>query len=289
MHKPAHITQVNGVDTSAIDIADRGLAYGDGLFETMRVVNGRIPLYEYHLERLAKGVEVLRMGPVEALLEQFDGEVQSVLEATKHDAVLKVIVTRGRGGRGYQPPEEARIQIVSQLFDAYGASKGGEKGARLNIAQYRMGLNPSLAGIKHLNRLDQVLVAEELLQINQHLNQEQRFDELLVCSIEDCVIEGSKSNLLLFNKDRVVTPGLERCGVSGTLRDALMATQAEHGVTIEERVLSLGDLEQYSAMAICNSIIGLRPVKFLGDRELSFDKRCDQLQHFLNTKFSYPY
>ena len=122
MNRKSHITLVNGVETSALTIADRGLAYGDGLFETMRVVAGKIPLLKFHLERFERGVNCLKLGSPKALKREFKKNLEQVLAQLSQDtltdnALVKIMVTRGCGGIGYLPPEKAECTFVCQAFN----------------------------------------------------------------------------------------------------------------------------------------------------------------------------
>ncbi len=278
MVRQAHITLVNGVETSALDITDRGLAYGDGLFETMRVVRGKVPLLDYHRQRLALGAERLALGVQENILALFDEAVRSSLKGLSRDALLKVIVTRGSAGRGYTPPESADCTVVAQLFEPVDLDqKKAGKGIRLDVLNYRLGPQPALAGIKHLNRLDQVLASRELSS-----------DEGLICDLNGYVVEGVKTNALFFFEDRVVTPDLSSCGVAGTLRQYLLENAKSLGFEIAVESVSESILEEIDGIAMINSIIGCWPVKQLGSRKLGIDKRCRTIQTLLADKLAYP-
>lgn len=290
MKKPAHITHVNGVETSAINIADRGLAYGDGLFETMRVVQGQIPFLKWHLKRFLKGVEVLGLGREEDLQRDFLKFLTIALDEIKTDAcldtsIIKLIVTRGNNGRGYVPPIDPQCQFVVQVFDkpAYPDSYR-QQGIVLKQCEYRLAYQPQLAGIKHLNRLDQVLASQELLG-------EQ---EGLMLDYQDKVIEGTKSNLLMFSQKKVITPNLDGCGVEGVLRDALMAASSEKdsnlAVPILERDINFDELKSCDGLAMINSVFGLWPVKTLkcaDGKEINYKlhPQCEIIQQYLEQHF----
>jgi 4-amino-4-deoxychorismate lyase len=287
--RPAHITHVNGVETSAINIADRGLAYGDGLFETMRVVQGQIPLLDWHLKRFLRGVEILGLGAAEQLRRDFTTYISMALEEIKTNAcldtsIIKVIITRGASGRGYVPPLEAQCQFIVQVFDRPDYPESySRQGITLKQCEYRLARHPWLAGIKHLNRLDQVLASQELLS----------FPEGLLMDYEGHVIEGTKSNILLMKDGRVMTPDLESCGVQGVLRDALIAS-ADQGLGIEivEADISYEMLQSADGLAMINSIFGLWPVRQLkctDGREVKYriQPQCKIIQQFLKQQFLY--
>ena len=283
MHKQAHLTLVNGEETSALSIADRGLAYGDGLFETMRVVKRDIPLLSYHLRRFLKGGEVLALGRREKLEKLFLSSVEDALKAIGSSALLKVIVTRGIGGRGYQAASSAPNNIVIQVYDPVEpAPFHSGRGVSIVECQYRLPRNPALAGIKHLNRLDQVMASRCL----------KGKTEGLVFDVNDHLVEGTKSNVLLFEKDRVLTPSLAHCGVQGTLRDYLIDSEKELGFAIEEREVDRQMLSECRALAMVNSVFGLLQVSKVESAKghkmnLEFDERAARIHQLLQTKLSF--
>ncbi|MFV1873292.1 MAG: aminodeoxychorismate lyase [Oleiphilus sp.] len=288
MKRPAHITHVNGVETSAIDIADRGLAYGDGLFETMRVVKGDVPLLSLHLARFLKGVDVLGLGDQTIMKQNFLYYLNTVLDEVKHNAcfeasLIKIIITRGNGGRGYLPPENSLCHFIVQVFDmpVYPLSFSQE-GIVLRECQYRLGYQPQLAGIKHLNRLDQVLASHELISE----------PEGLLLDYEMNVIEGTKSNILVFFKDEIVTPKLDLTGVQGVLRQALIEADPTLKLTITERDVAFSELLESDGVMMINSVFGSWPVHTLlcqDGKKIHYKKtkRCQYIQDWLSQTYAY--
>lgn len=288
MKKPAHITMLNGIETSAVDIADRGLAYGDGVFETMRVLDGEIPLLAHHLARFLKGVRVLGLGDESRLERDFQHYIKNTLIEIKDNAcsessVIKMIVTRGNGGRGYVPPDEAHCHFIVQVFDcpSYPQSYASE-GIDLQECQYRLGFQPQLAGIKHLNRLDQVLASQELYDQ----------PEGLLLDYDDHVIEGTKSNLLVFKNGEVFTPNLSHCGVHGVLRDELLEPSYNLGLTVKVSDLTIEDLANSEALAMVNSVFGIWFVNTLNlqdGRTIKFKKPANFgiIRDYLAQNYSY--
>ena len=289
MKRPAHITHVNGVETSAINIADRGLAYGDGLFETMRVVQGQIPLLEWHLKRFLRGGEVLGLDHESHLESDFHKYLTIALEEIRTDAcidtsIIKLIVTRGSSGRGYIPAIDSQCQFIIQVFDQPHYPEAYRHGIVLKECEYRLAFQPQLAGIKHLNRLDQVLASQELLG----------HPEGLMLDYQDKVIEGTKSNLLMFSKNKVITPKLEACGVQGVMRDALLAASVAKGSDLDisfiERDIDFDELKNCDGLAMINSIFGLWPVKMLecvDGQQINYKihPQCEIIQHYLEQQF----
>jgi len=296
MSRQAHITLVNGIETSALDIADRGLAYGDGLFETMRVTVKRpssgkptrkmkasVPLLKWHIARFEKGVECLKLGSVRQLSREFKRNLNQALEQILDNgrldsALVKVIVTRGHGGRGYTPPEVVNCSIITQVFDlpSY-PERYGDIGIAVRLCEHKLAVQPALAGIKHLNRLEQVLASQEL-------KEEQ---EGLLFNYNDELIEGIKSNVLLFEGSDVITPLLDKSGVKGTLRQYLIEHAGEIGLTIHEAVIDRQRMESADGLALVNSVFGLWPVLKLGKTKLTKHVNCGLIQDYLFNHLNY--
>ena len=288
MNRKSHITLVNGIETSALTIADRGLAYGDGLFETMRVVAGKIPLLKLHLARFDRGVQCLKLGAPKTLRRAFKKTVEQVLlqladNNLTDSALVKIMVTRGCGGIGYLPPEKADCTFVCQAFNLpeY-PSEYSNKGIQVKIIQHRLPSHPALAGIKHLNRLDQVLASQEL-------NGEQ---EGLLFDQSNHLIEGVKSNVLVFEGRQVLTPSLENCGVQGTLRQYLIEHAKELGFEIKVEEIDRERLKSADGISMINSVFGLWPVLTICDSDGEHQKferhhQCKTTQQFLSKQLGF--
>jgi len=281
--RQAHITLVNGVDTSALDIADRGLAYGDGLFETMRVVSGKVPLLQWHLDRFELGVRCLGLGSVGVLLNEFNESLQQALAQASQSgrldsAIVKIIISRGLGGRGYLPPTEAKCTFIAQVFDAPAyPAEYADKGVLVKSCDLRLATQPAFAGIKHLNRLEQVIASQELDGEQEGL----LFDQ------NGNLIEGTKSNVLLFEGDQVFTPTLKRCGVKGTLRQYLLDNSALIGLDIQQVNIEQARLDSVDGMAMINSVFGVWPVTTLNGKSLKKHENCRVLQQYIHKHLKY--
>jgi 4-amino-4-deoxychorismate lyase len=240
---------VNGRSTG-VDPADRGLAYGDGLFETMAADNGRIRWLDLHFDRLEEGCRRLEIpAPSRALLAQ---EIGSHCPS-RGRAVVKLIVTRGPGARGYLPPDPAtptRVLAISSWPD-YPESNYHE-GISVRVCQLRLGENPALAGIKHLCRLEQVLAQLELrgYAVQQGLMLDPRGN----------VIGGTSSNLFAVHDSTVLTPALTRCGIKGVMRRAVLEAARTLGVRADERDLTLPEVLAAGEVFVTNALFGIWPV-----------------------------
>lgn len=263
---------VDGLPAATMPVDDRGLAYGDGLFETIRVGNGRMTLVDLHLQRLARGAEALRLPvDVDAILDEMRNFVRVQLDSGRGDFVLKVIVTRGSAGRGYRPLPEA---VPRRLLLAYPPTTWPAANAQDGVALYecetRLGANPALAGIKHLNRLEQVLARAEW--------DDSPFADGLLRDVEGRVIEGTMSNLFVVREGGLVTPRLHRCGVAGVMRSFILARSLTLGIGVAERDVMRDELDAADELFICNSNIGIWPVRELGARRWSAGPLTRRLQ-----------
>jgi len=275
VRRQAHITLVNDIETSALDIADRGVAYGDGVFETMRVVAGKIPLLKWHLDRFSEGVSKLELGSPQTLKRDFKSSVNQALKRFSGDALVKVIVTRGSGGVGYLPPKQTRCSFVVQVFDLPDVSPSYvEGGVSVTLCDYRLAHQPRLAGIKHLNRLDQVLAAREL-------NGQQ---EGLLFDQQGVLVEGLKSNVLVFKADQILTPSLELCGVRGTLRQYLID---KANLDIEEAKMDASELMEADGIALINSVFGIWPVAKIDGQAFESHQKCETIRQLLNAQLGF--
>jgi 4-amino-4-deoxychorismate lyase len=288
VNRRSHITLVNGIETSALTISDRGLAYGDGLFETMRIVGGKIPLLKFHVERFDRGVHCLKLGAPQKLRREFKKTVEHLLAQLAENnltdnALVKVMVTRGCGGIGYLPPEQAECTFICQAFNLpeY-PSEYSNKGIQAKIIEHRLPLHPALAGIKHLNRLDQVLASQEL-------NGEQ---EGLIFDQNNHLIEGLKSNVLIFEGRDVLTPLLENCGVQGTLRQYLIEHAKALGFQIQVAEIDKNRLKSADGISMINSVFGLWPVLTIrstdgGHQKFERHYQCKIIQQFIKKQLGF--
>lgn len=250
---------INGQTSDTVRADDRGLAYGDGLFETLRVCNGQILLLQEHLQRLEHGAGVLGIPCNLALIRQWLDDACRTAPAA---GVLKLILTRGSGGRGYRPPEEAQSTcIISQHALPKLPRVATGQGLTAFLCQQRLASQPALAGIKHLNRLEQVLASRELVG-KSHF-------EGLMADYRDLLIEGTRSNVFVSLAGQWLTPRLSHSGVHGVLRRRLLENQ---GLALQHADIPLQELHKAEELFVANSVFGVVPIVSLqlDDRTLSF-------------------
>lgn len=258
---------VNGAPGEQLSVRDRGLAYGDGLFETIAVRGGRIPLLARHLVRLADGCRRLSI-PLDLTL--MEAELQA-FAAQLDEGVAKLVVTRGEGQRGYAPPQPCQPLRILQAapLPQYPAAHA-EQGVRLFPCVTRLAEQPVLAGLKHLNRLEQVLARAEW--------QDAECAEGLMCDSSGRVIEGVYSNLFLVVAGGLVTADLSRCGVAGVMRAEILQQAQLLGLSIELRDISFDELLGADEVFLCNSLYGIWPVRALQERHWSVGPLTRKLQ-----------
>lgn len=240
-----------GVGEPAIVIADRGLNYGDGLFETMLLSAGRVRFLDAHLERLSLGCSTLQIPhPGSDLLR---ADIASV-SASQRDGVIKLVVTRGSGGRGYRPnPDSAPTRIVS-LHDVPPTATA----IRARWCTTRLARNPTLAGIKHLNRLEQVLAQQEWTDAN--------IAEGLLLDYEGELVCATSANVFVVQNGELRTPDLRYCGVRGIMRDAVIRQATRLGIRVHEEPLRPHHLETADEVFVTNAVRGVRSIVALDGR-----------------------
>lgn len=272
MSTPPPAAWVDGKNAADLSVFDRGLQYGDGLFETMACLNGWPRFLGRHLERLAAGCARLRLPqPPQGLLE---AQIAAAL-ADCPRAVLKLIVTRGAGpARGYAapagaPPTHILLRYPWPPEDA----RADEEGVRVRVGALRLGENPLLAGMKHLNRLEQVLARQEW--------SDPQIAEALLFSSSGALIAGTMSNVFLVHAGTLATPRLDRCGVAGIMRALVGGLAAECGIDFQERRLEAADLQQAQEIFLTNALIGIRPVREVAGRALAIGPLTRRLQQAL--------
>ena len=248
---------VNGRADAAVDPMDRGLLYGDGLFETVAIVGGRPRFLDWHFERLSGGARALGFPAPD--LDALRTDIAGV--ASEPRCVVKLILTRGIGERGYRPPRNARpTRIVAASPWPAGLREAATKGVRLGWCRMRLARNGTLAGLKHLNRLEQVLARSEW--------DDGAMDEGLMQDDRGRVIAATQANLFARIDGTWATPRLDECGVAGVMRRAFRAWCGERGTAVEERTLEVADISAATSLVLTNALIGAWPVATLDGRAL---------------------
>ena len=248
---------VNGQAQEHIAVADRGLQYGDGLFETLAVCDSVPRLWDRHWRRLSAGCR--RLGIEDVDPRTLWDDARRICAGIER-GVLKMIVTRGEGGRGYRPLQDGHAtRIVATYPWPDYPETNRQQGVTVRMCTTRLGRNPVLAGLKHLNRLEQVLARREW--------NEPGIAEGLMFSDDDHVIAGTMSNLFMVVDGRLVTPLLEQCGVEGVMRGVIIDLAAAAGIPCDTISLDRNDLLRASELFLCNALIGIWPVRYIHEQE----------------------
>ena len=237
---------VDGQPSTAVPVTDRGFLYGDGIFETMRLCRGRLPLWPWHQRRLKESCRRLGLSFDVATLER--QLFSFIKENDCNQSVIKVLLTRGDGGQGYNPSGACGRQVISlhDLPEPLSPERFAQ-GVSVVYCHTRLGHCPVLAGMKHMCRLEQVLARAEWHD-SVHF-------EGLVFDIKDRLIEGTMSNLFLATEGALVTPDLSQCGVRGVMRQWILEQ-----IPVREAQLTRQDLEKADEVFLVNSIRGVVPV-----------------------------
>lgn len=246
---------VDGARSDHVRVVDRGLQYGDGVFETIRVRDGVARFLPLHLQRLRAGCERLQIGPIN--YPQIEQEIRDAVR--RIDAgIAKLIVTRGpatqRGYSGAGCITPTRVLSLSAGLPSIGSA------ARVGISEVTLGENPLLAGIKHLNRLESVLARSAMSDT---------LDEVLLRSSEGTVVCGSMCNIFLVRSRQLLTPRLDRCGVMGIMRSVVMREATGLGIETLELPLSVADLSAADEIFLTNARVGVWPVSRMQSRALA--------------------
>lgn len=265
-------TLVNGQVGACLPVNDRGLQYGDGLFETLALRNGEPLLWDRHIQRLGEGCQRLGLpAPNMALLR----EELARITGLKERAVAKIILTRGNAGRGYRPDTHSvAMRIVQCLPWPAFPDTAGKEGVDVRWCETRLARQPRLAGMKHLNRLEQVLARAEW---------QDDYAEGLMCDTDGLVIEGTKTNLFLVRDDgTVVTPDLSQSGVAGVMRAQILDSVASMGLTCTIQNVTTDMVESARELFLTNSLIGIWPIRRIEARHYVVGKISQTLQAALH-------
>lgn len=259
---------VNGALAASLNVMDRGLQYGDGVFRTLKADSGQLRWWNDQYRKLSD--DCLALGipcSAESLLKAEADRVASMQGVS----VVKIIITRGVGQRGYRTSSDASpARIVMGFVDSHMI----EGPVEARWCDLRLSHQPRLAGIKHLNRLENVLARSEW--------NDPAIAEGLLMNEAGQVIGGTMTNLFMIEKDTLVTPDLSDCGVAGVARARLLRVAAKHGQSMKIEAITPERLLQSDQILLCNSLIGIWRVEKLENTVWPDNGWADKLKCWLN-------
>jgi len=259
---------IDGEISTLVAASNRGLNYADGLFETLVVKNNRPRRWQAHMDRLGTGCKRLGIGmPPQAILLR---EVQTV-SAGLPEAVVKIVLTRGGETRGYTPSiEKTCVRIISAHAYPQQLAELARIGVTARVCDLRLAIQPALGGIKHLNRLEQVMASDEMRDSDT--------SEGILLDREGHVICAIAANIFLVKEGRLLTPRLDRCGVRGVIRGQILTAFAQR---CEQRRILLDQFQEADEVFICNSVRGVVPVTAINEQAFAIGPVTREVQNWL--------
>ncbi|MFM2663944.1 aminodeoxychorismate lyase [Vibrio mediterranei] len=261
----------DGNQVDYVSVTDRSFQYGDGCFTTILTKSGKLQLWDQHVKRMERALLRLKMAPVD--WQQMKAELERVV-SRKALAGIKIHVSRGEGGRGYSPSVNRGPLITLSQFDfPVGYIELRQLGLELSLCDVALGLNPLLAGLKHNNRLEQILAKEQV----EHSD---RLDGI-VLDINGNVIETTMANIFWFKDGVLHTPSLDMAGVEGVMREEVLrvANQDELPILIDS--FKLNTLMSADEIFVSNCILGVAPVTKIQDAQFPIGNMTRRIQEKL--------
>jgi len=270
---------VNGSPDQPVSPFDRALQFGDGLFETVACRRGRPRFLKLHLERLQWGCDRLALSGGD--LDEVRREVLMLAQEVDH-AIIKVVLTRGPAlARGYGVTGREKATRIT-FRHPWPPETGTESqdGVQVRTATLRLGENPALAGLKHCNRLEQVLARREWT--------DPAITEALLFSSSGRLVSGTMSNVFVVDRSGLRTPRIDVCGVAGIMRKVVLREAARAGIAAREDVLDATDLRNADEIFLTNARIGIWPVRALDGTALRVGSMTRHLQTLLQPLLEEP-
>lgn len=258
--------------SSSVSPQDRGLLYGDGFFTTILIADHKLVFWDAHVARIKSSLRRLRFAEFEL------AELERCFDSLPQWGVLKIIVTRGEGPRGYQIPKQPEPQCYLQVSELDKLPALEWHRLKLCYSNLPASINPELAGIKHLNRLDNVLARTDAL--------ERGFDDALM-SNDESIVCATQSNIFFVLTDRmVITPSLKKSGVQGVMKQQVIQWLEKSGIEVIEKIVSRSDSEQAQEIFLTNCVKGIQSVSYVEDRPYERFSIAGQLRQMFQNKIA---
>lgn len=262
---------INGNSGGCLSPLDRGFAYGDGIFRTLAITDGQPQHWQFHYAKLLHDCNVLGIvcpGPSLLL-----SDIERLFGGCSQ-AVAKIVITRGEGARGYSMPALAQpTRVVIKSAPPHFPQGNFDQGVRLHVCHTRLGYQPQLAGIKHMNRLENVIARAEWFDTT--------IADGLLLDNDDNAIECTMSNLFARFGKKLYTPDLTRCGVSGMTRDRVLSLATDLGLEANVAVIPLRNLLEADEVLITNSLFGAWQVLEISQKFWQPQPLASKLRHLL--------
>jgi len=266
---------IDGIAGSSVPADDRGLQYGDGIFETILVRGGKPRFLEAHLGRLRRGL--VQLGIQFLASDALNAEIARAAAMAPAQAILKIIITRGSTQRrGYTPAGFVQARRIVSLWETTAPdTEVVENGVILRIAHLRLPQSSALPGIKHLNRLDNVMAAAEGIGVPA-------YDSLLF-DTADHLVSGTSCNVFVVRSGMLLTPPVDRVGVAGVMRGIVLRESAVLEIEAREQVLTMDDVAGADAIFITNARIGVVQVQRVGEHVFPMNPIAARLAAHIET------
>ncbi len=273
---------INGIASDYLNINDRSIHYGDGLFETILCDNNKLYYWQQHFQRLQASAQQLKITcpQQQVLLDDIAKLLDSNESKSKSACAIKIIISRGAGERGYKFSKNTttnRFVLLSDLEPDHSSLLSHQLlSGELFICKQQVSINENLAGLKHLNRLENVMARSEW---------DASYIDGLMLNANRHVIEGTMSNLFAVREGQLFTPGLKLSGVNGIMREMIIDLASKSNIKTSITDLTIDDLNAMDELFISNSLIGMKAVTKLGD-SLYEDQQVTTMifSELLNTK-----
>ena len=261
------VVLINGKKQTKLSVFNRLTQFGDGLFETCLVKEGRLLLWSEHFLRLEKGRTQLKINPVSE--KQWLKDIAKALSITKLDqAVVKIILSRGESQRGYgfeKDIKPTRVIIVSA------APRKTSSQYTLTTCQSGYTTNQLLSNIKHCNRLEQILARVDL-----------HSDECIMLDDNGCVVSVTQGNIFALKSGVLLTPSLDECGIEGTRRSAILKIANDLGLKVNVGAITLKELYKCDEVFVTNSVIGMKSITKINHKVFTQQEETKRLSHAFN-------
>ena len=275
------ISLINGKFKKSISVLDRGLAYGDGFFETMlwqsfqnQKKNFGVEFWDKHLKRIKKGCDLMSINiPDETeFLKQRNKILDKTIKNGINSGLLKLIITRGVGGRGYRFENKMKPTLIFLSFEKPQLDEENYKqGVTARICRAKLSQNQNLFGLKHLNRLDSVLARSEW--------GDDSFEGIFL-DLNKNIIEGTMTNVFFVKKNILITPPIINSGINGVMRQVVINESKRFFEKIIEKAIHIDEAKNFDQMFLTNSVLKILPVKQFGDNYYSINENVIKFINF---------